>query len=104
MGHGIKILRQMPNAKILSDIELWTAIITKRLKCWFFYSFSSLQVLVLFLLKTVIFLTDWKFLCLTNLFFNWQYTVLRWPGPIYMPIGYVFESRFSAGFYDFWHC
>ena len=30
MGHGIEILRQMPNAKILSDIELWTAIITKK--------------------------------------------------------------------------
>ena len=22
---------------------------------------------------------------------------LRWPGPIYMPIGYVFQSGFSAG-------
>ena len=35
-------------------------------------------------------------------------TTLRWPEPIYMRVGYVFESRFSAGknltdFYDFWH-
>ena len=22
---------------------------------------------------------------------------LRWPEPIYMPVGYVFELRFSAG-------
>ena len=26
-----------------------------------------------------------------------RFTLLRWPEPIYMRVGYVFESRFSAG-------
>ena len=58
----------------MSDIELWTAIITKKDSNVFFlyiYSFSSL-ILLIFLHNTVIFLTYWKFLCLTNPFFNWQ--------------------------------
>ena len=55
----------------VSDIELWTAIIIKKTQMFFLYSFSSL-ILLIFLHNTVIFLTYWKFLCLTNPFFNWQ--------------------------------
>ena len=28
---------------------------------------------------------------------------LRWPEPIYMRVGYVFDLRYSTDFYDFWH-
>ena len=60
----------------------------------FFTLFPLFRFFSFFLHKTVIFLTDWKFLRLTNLSFNWQYTVLRWPGPIYMRIGYVLNRVF----------
>ena len=28
---------------------------------------------------------------------------LRWPVPIYMRVGYVFDFRYSTDFYDFLH-
>ena len=86
----------MPNAKILSDIELWSAIVTKKNSNGFLILFPLLFFSFFYIIRNF-FLTYWKFLCLTNLLFNWQYTVLRLPGPIYMPIGYVLELRFSAG-------
>ena len=39
----------------------------------------------------------WRKLCMVPIMEPKRFTLLRWPEPIYMRVGYVFESRFSAG-------